>query len=820
MSWQDDAVVSAAPAAGWAGDPVVGEPPKLGLLDRIKESVTGTLRTTKETETLPDWATMPELNSFSMASAKTGLGTLLSNPGETVKIITANFPGVQTRQDDKGNFLLRSSIDGKEYAIKPGFAVSDIPRAAGAVAAFTPAGRATTLLGAGAAAAGTQAVIEGTQLATGGDFNPGDVARAGGLGVAIPGAARVIGAAAAPLKAALAKTPVGRAIGMKSAEVPPVEAAAPQAAPESPAMLPGDPLAERRVMAAMVARAELGEPDAIRYVAEHGAPAYMRAPVAPPEAAVAPAAPAELAAPMAAPAATPALATAEELARTARTAALSGLGSKSATNRLAAQAAPDAETLAAADRLGIKEFLQPDHYTTNQAFRQLAQLVKSQTGSQAAAAQREGLLKVAEQADELVTKMGGTSDLSALNQNVREHMLSTVERLKAGATAEFDKVAAAIPPKTPAAADELLTLIRARAQNLGGVENLSTTEKTLLAKLTPKKDGSLPTYALVDDVRKGLNAVKYGKGEQAFQGADDKLLTNLIGALRSDQSRAATAAGQGGAWELAQGLSSQYKGMQDDMASLFGANLDQSLARAGQGGLPGSVRVLAQGNSDRLASLIRAVPPELRQQVTASGLASFFQKTTRGGEMDFAGYAKWFDGLQRNKQAYAIVMSNLPRHAAQQLRDLAQVSRGVAAAKGDFIATGKALNPKALEAAETLTGRIFDEVRRRGVAGAVAEGVGTVHGAPGLASALQSAVSANKPTVMQAADKLITSPEFVEAVTKAGTQQALPAARSLAHSRDFNRFMRALGQPREMRDRERWILQVLQAQNQNQPTLH
>jgi hypothetical protein len=92
---------------------------------------------------------MPELNSFSFASALTGLGSLLSSPDQAVEIIKSNFPATEVMQDEKGNFILRSSMDGKDYAIPPGFAMGDLPRAIGGVAAFTPAGRATTILGAG-----------------------------------------------------------------------------------------------------------------------------------------------------------------------------------------------------------------------------------------------------------------------------------------------------------------------------------------------------------------------------------------------------------------------------------------------------------------------------------------------------------------------------------------------------------------------------------------------------------------------------------------------------------------------------------------------
>ena len=73
--------------------------PDLGFFGNIREAITGTERATVETETLPEWTSMPELNELSVASAKTGLGTLLSNPKETVQIIQANFPGVNARVD-------------------------------------------------------------------------------------------------------------------------------------------------------------------------------------------------------------------------------------------------------------------------------------------------------------------------------------------------------------------------------------------------------------------------------------------------------------------------------------------------------------------------------------------------------------------------------------------------------------------------------------------------------------------------------------------------------------------------------------------------
>ena len=155
------------------------EPDKPGFFASAADLVTGNLRTTPEIEALPEWTDMPELNQMSMASFKTALGTMLTNPAETTKILQANFPGSQVRQDAKGNYILKSSVDGKEYAIPPGLSVGDIPRVLGGLLAFSPAGKAISIPGAIAAGAGTQAAIEASQIAAGGEFDADEVTLAG-----------------------------------------------------------------------------------------------------------------------------------------------------------------------------------------------------------------------------------------------------------------------------------------------------------------------------------------------------------------------------------------------------------------------------------------------------------------------------------------------------------------------------------------------------------------------------------------------------------------------------------------------------------------
>jgi len=167
------------------------EKPEMGFFEGLAEQITGRERATPETRELTEWTGMPELNQMSMASLKSAIGTLVTNPKETVQILQSNFPGIQVRQDAKGNYILRSSVDKKEYAIPPGVSVGDIPRILGGMLAFTPAGRAPSLVGMGLKAGATQAAIEGTQAAAGGEFSPQEVALTAATAPVIPGLAKL-----------------------------------------------------------------------------------------------------------------------------------------------------------------------------------------------------------------------------------------------------------------------------------------------------------------------------------------------------------------------------------------------------------------------------------------------------------------------------------------------------------------------------------------------------------------------------------------------------------------------------------------------------
>lgn len=764
-----------------------GEPDKpQGILDKLAsipaalhEAITGDQRRTATTDALPDWAGMPEMNQASMASFKSALGTLTSNPAETVQILQSNFPGIQAAQDENGNYILTSPTNGQQYAIKPGFRLSDIPRALGGAGAFLLAnevlpgsgvrGLAGNVAREAAVGATGQAGLEATKASTGGTADLSNIPTAAALG----GVAPIVGAAArgiaTPAQAMLAK--------VRGIDVPPTTASVADAASGAAA-----PVADSGAATAAPAADATAMPAAVDpVVAAQAAPAVAPVQSAAPSQSV------------------------EEIAKTAMKATE---GKKSATADLAAAAAPDPETMAAAERLGITDFLQPDHTTASDAFRQVMGVIKSNPTSQLALAQKEGLEQVGKKAAGLIDEIGGTSDLSDLSGNVKSEMTQAHKDASALEDKAWQQLRDAVPAKTPTAAPETLDFLKQRLDDLGGdVQSLTPMERDIMRRASPTAN-DLPTFARVDDLRKDVGAAARQAGP--FSDADTGLAKKYYSLLTKDQE-AAVGPENAELVQQAKAATSVRKGMEDDLTSLFGKNVDGSIVPQ----LRGAMRSATQGDSSKIVKLLGAVPPSLKQQVVAGGMQTFFRNAATRGDLDFSGYAKLYEGLLRNKQSYAAIMNNLPEGAAQKLSDLYKVSRGISDSLNARISTG--LRSSVLEelkgAPDTLAGRLFDVAKHAGK-GLAADAVGG-HGA-GLAMGVFSALKGTaKPNAIKALDELLTSPEFLNLARSQKTPGEPKAIKEFALSKAFNKFSAAVGKAPELSNRERFVLNALQESHAN-----
>jgi len=711
------------------------------LPSAIVESVTGAGRATEATRTLPEWTSMPELNSFSFQSALTGLGTLLSTTDQAVEIIKSNYPATEVMQDEKGNYILRSSIDGKDYAIPPGFSMGDIPRVVGGIAAFTPAGRATTILGAGSKAAGTQAAIEAAKVGAGAELKPveiaKDIATTGVLEAVVPGASRVVKA----LKGTPTPAPPRIEPTMDGSVTPPVIA---------PTM-PMAELAETTKVAAGETRIPGAQTRAMQV--------------------------------------------------------------------LASETAPDPKTIEAAKRLGIDQYLQPDHVTTNQVYRELAQAVKSVPGSQARAAEIDAFRAIGDRADKLVADIGGTKDMSTLSATVQKRMQSDVDDLATKTEDLFtNTINKAIPVRAEVNPQSILNYLITRGEDLGGLQNLSAMEKDVFRRLSPKIqkiDGVdvevFPTYAQLDQVRKDIGSAYKQSGP--FKDSDRASLDALYGPLAKDQKAVAQSFGVGEAFEAANKAVQVRKSIEKDMTSLFGKQLHLSMVD----NITGAMKALPKGDEKKLINLLKAVPADMRQEVVASGLNTAFGRAALDKKLGFNEYATWYQGLLENKQAYTAVMSNLPPGARKQLSDLYRVSRGIALSSKERIVTGRiqAAQQALFDNADNFIGKIV-EAGKKGAIVSTVEMAGRSVGLPGVgvAAAVASAVTKNKTPMQKAADDLLSSREFLQAARDVAQGNNQKAAEQVAKSKAFTKFARELGMPQEMDYRVQWLLNTMQSSRQ------
>ena len=765
-----------APAAAPASAPVSPEawlasqtpaapvkPPQLGFFEGLVESVTGSRRATPETQALPEWTSMPELNQMSVASFKTALGSLMSNPKETVQILQANFPGVQVRQDAKGNYLLRSSVDQKEYAIPPGFSMGDIPRAIGGLAAFTPAGAARTIPGAIAAGAGTQAAIEASQAATGGGTglaDVGEVALAGALGPA----GQLIQRAVPPVVQAV-KGGAQRVMA-RPAPAP----AAPRVEPtfEMPPMMPEAP------------------------------------PTAPP---VPPAAAAPTAA-AAAPTVTTTVTT-ETINNLVQRASGKGFGSTAARDQLADLAQVNVAAKEAADRLGIQ--LPADVFSDNPQVRAAAGLTRSLAAGEAEAAWCTTVSQAVDKADDVIRKFDATFVEGAVapgvvSQKIKDSLTKTRADLNTQASKVYDAVDEVVPktsivdlPKLGATLDAIKAEV--------GEKGMSAAERNL-AKMI--EDGNV-TYGRLKR-EKTLIGKALNKMESPYGSMAEADLKRLYAALADDQL---TNVGNIGGEELRQQLRganliyAKERALGNRIVNAFGNDLEGSIANKMRTAITGA----AKGDAGEFNRLLKTVPEDLRKETLATALASV-TRSARGAEKGGFGFSEFADiypKLRANPPVYKTIVDTLGKDSANVLRDLYEVSKRITEARANVLTTGKA--NQAFGNPEGLIGKIMESTITQRIVTTV---TGMVPGMGAVAPDILKFMATGAEDRVKAAGKLFADEAFQKLAVEAATKAAPSAAtlRRTAMSQSFQKFADAAKLPKGLDARIQFLQSAAQTGRQ------
>jgi len=98
------------------------------LNTKVGNLVSGNDRKVAETEAMNDWSHLPEVRWLELHGTPLEVLSLAtSDPKSRAEILRKKFPDLLPMEDEKGNWTYKSSMDGKDYADKPGVRLSDIP---------------------------------------------------------------------------------------------------------------------------------------------------------------------------------------------------------------------------------------------------------------------------------------------------------------------------------------------------------------------------------------------------------------------------------------------------------------------------------------------------------------------------------------------------------------------------------------------------------------------------------------------------------------------------------------------------------------------
>ena len=488
--------------------------------------------------------------------------------------------------------------------------------------------------------------------------------------------------------------------------------------------------------------------------------------------------------------------TPQELGTLLQQASKGGRGSQAAIEALAKEAKTNPEAAAAAARLGID--LPPDVLSDNPLLKNAAAMTRDLKASEAAGQFETIVINASNAADEAMAAINASPDLAAVSDKVLNSVTASQAALKKAAGDLYNDVDAQVPKSTLASGNNTVILLNELTDELGGLDNLSSTERLLFDKLT-NPDTPLTYAALVrlkQDIGRGIE-----RGQGPYGDVNQSALKRMYAALSEDQLLTVDQIGGPdlrAKLRLANQTTAQQKALEKRIVNAFGKDLDGSIASR----LRTAVTAGTRGDVGGLNKILKAIPKDLQREAIATAINSL---SLPGGASDlpfgFAQYAKTMKGLKQNKPIYNKIVSILGPDSDQFLTDLLNVSQRITEARGRVSQTGKANQAMILEGltAQNLAMRIMDTSLGRRVVRGAAAGGGVVSGGPagGAAADVITDVllSSGKTDRVAAAGNLLNSAAFKSLVDAdfAANQVALQTALDkLERSPAYKRWLKSV----------------------------
>jgi len=488
--------------------------------------------------------------------------------------------------------------------------------------------------------------------------------------------------------------------------------------------------------------------------------------------------------------------TPQELGTLLRQASKGGIGSQAAIEKLAKEAKTNPEAAAAAARLGID--LPPDVLSDNPLLKNAAAMTRDLKASEAAGQFETIVINASNAADEAMAAINASPDLASVSDKVFRNITASQAALKKAAGDLYNDVDAQVPKSTLASGNNTVILLDELTDELGGLDNLSSTERLLFDKLT-NPDTPLTYAALIrlkQDIGRGI-----GRGQGPYGDVNQSALKRMYAALSEDQLLTVDEIGGPelrAKLRLANQTTAKQKALETRIVNAFGKELEGSIASK----LRTAVTAGTRGDVGGLNKILKVIPKDLQKEAIATAINSL---SLPGGASDlpfgFAQYAKTIKGLKQNKPIYNKIVSILGPDSDQFLTDLLNVSQRITEARGRVSQTGKANQAMILEGltAENIAMRVWNSSLGRRVVRGAAAGGGVVSGGPagGAAADLITDVllSSGKTDRVASAGNLLNSAAFKSLVDAdfAANQVALQTALDkLERSPAYKRWLKSV----------------------------
>lgn len=484
-----------------------------------------------------------------------------------------------------------------------------------------------------------------------------------------------------------------------------------------------------------------------------------------------------------------------------RAAIKSAKGRKGAVEELAYEAGVSKEMFEAAERQGVTDYLQADHLSTSQEFKELQQLAKSQKGSPLNAQEIDGLKSLGDDAAQKITDIGATKNLGELSETIKYKMEKTVDSYLSKSNKIYSKIGDMVDPTQMGVAEKTISYLENRAREVGGLNNLkmrSPYEYNLLEQL--QQEGGV-TYGFIDDIRKEAgDKIK----PSAVVDKDASKARNIYRLISEDQDDIIASIGG----DEAKGLLSQGKSLvkarikqEKRMQALFGKELDKALV----GKVKQTKRLLKDTNYKEADALIKSVPKSMRKDFVASAVRDSFGDSTERGVLNFNSFNKFWKGVSESKQTKSLIFKNLPPEGRQMLEDFGSIVDGVDSALKTRARGGETLQD-ILRPAESFFKKSVSLMSQA----AAAEGGGALLGLGGVGTGavLMNAYKEGKRDVAAEFVKVVGSDDLKKSMIDLakGKQGQEKAARRLSFSKPFREFARMANLDTAPKALERWIL--------------